>query len=59
MARSPSSPLADTAAPERADLHPEAGLQDLKAEQALAWIGMGLMRKLMAEGDANSWLWAG
>jgi len=59
MARSPSSPLADSSAAETKDLHPEAGLQDLKAEQALAWIGMGLMRKLIAEGDANSWLWAG
>lgn len=59
MARSPSSPLVDTSAPDRAEPHPEARLQDLKAEQALAWIGMGLMRKLMAEGDANSWMWAG
>lgn len=59
MARSPSSPLADASAPDHGDLHPEARLQDMKAEQALAWIGMGLMRKVMAEADANSWMWAG
>lgn len=32
-------------------------LQGLKADQALALIGMGLMRKLAAEGDSLPWLW--
>jgi len=33
-------------------------VQDLKAEQALALIGMGLMRKLAAE-QSQSWMWNG
>jgi hypothetical protein len=32
-------------------------VQGLKPEQALALIGMGLMRKLAAEGDSTPWLW--
>jgi hypothetical protein len=31
----------------------------MNAEQALALIGMGLVRKLMAEGDGGSWQWMG
>jgi len=59
MARTPSTPLADSAAPDAADLPSETRVQDMTAEQTLAWIGMGLMRKLMAEGDTSSWMWTG
>jgi hypothetical protein len=34
-------------------------IQGLKPEQALALIGMGLMRKLSEEGDSLPWLWSG
>ena len=59
MARTPTSPFADTASPEAADLQTDAVKQDLNPEQALAWIGMGLMRKLVADGEASSWMWSG
>jgi hypothetical protein len=57
MARTPSTaqPTGSTAA---ADGFSAGHVQDLKAEQALALIGMGLMRKLAAE-DALPWLWNG
>ncbi|MEB3317579.1 MAG: hypothetical protein VKO39_05500 [Cyanobacteriota bacterium] len=58
MARTPSTPLADHFSPEGADLPPETRVQDMSAEQTLAWIGMGLMRKLMAAGESSSWMWA-
>lgn len=35
-----------------------AGGQGLQADQALALIGLGLMRKLAAEGDGSPWLWS-
>lgn len=59
MARTPSTPLADSASPEAADLPSEHRVQEMNAEQALAWIGMGLMRKVMADGDSSPWMWAG
>lgn len=37
----------------------QGAFQGLKAEQALALIGMGLMRKLTAEGESFPWLWNG
>lgn len=57
MARTPSRPLRDATSSGSAqeDLDRVASL---KPEQALALIGMGLMRKLAAEGDATNWLWS-
>jgi hypothetical protein len=56
MARSPSTQQTDHstgALPEQ-----EHGfMEDLKPEQALALIGMGLMRKLSENGDSLPWLW--
>ncbi|MBM5816621.1 MAG: hypothetical protein VKO26_09130 [Cyanobacteriota bacterium] len=59
MARTPSTPLADPSSPQAAGLPAEPQLQDMNAEQALAFIGLGLMRKLMAEGETSPWLWTG
>jgi hypothetical protein len=59
MARSSSTPLAETSTPPAADHATESRVQDMNAEQALALIGMGLVRKLMAEGQDGSWLWMG
>jgi hypothetical protein len=59
MARPSSTPLADSGAVDSAEVSHGATVQDLKADQALALIGMGLMRKLMAEGDASGWMWNG
>jgi len=57
MARTPSTPLADPSSPEAASLPTEPQTADLNAEQTLAYIGMGLMRKLMAEGEWSPWMW--
>ncbi|MEB3333821.1 MAG: hypothetical protein VKP70_02430 [Cyanobacteriota bacterium] len=57
MARPSSTPLADTAT-DGAQVSQGTAVQDLKADQALALIGMGLMRKLMAEGEASGWMWS-
>jgi hypothetical protein len=59
MARTPSTPLADTSTAGGTERTEESRLQEMNAEQALAFIGMGLMRKLMAEGEASPWTWAG
>jgi hypothetical protein len=59
MARSSSTPLAETATPSGAERTTESRVQDMNAEQALALIGMGLVRKLMAEGEGGAWLWMG
>lgn len=59
MARPTSTPLADSAAADGTEVSHGATVPDLKADQALALIGMGLMRKLMAEGDASGWMWSG
>ena len=56
MARTPSPRRADGTAADVQDVD-AAGVQGLKPEQALALIGMGLMRKLAAEGDAP-WMWS-
>lgn len=58
MARSPSAPRTD----HTTSTHPEQDqdvMEGLKPEQALALIGMGLMRKLSQDGDALPWLWTG
>ena len=58
MAPSPSTQRADAST----EALPEQGQepsQGLKPEQALALIGMGLMRKLAEEGDSLPWLWNG
>ncbi|MEB3260909.1 MAG: hypothetical protein VKP63_09820 [Cyanobacteriota bacterium] len=57
MARTPSTPLADPSAPDAAGPPHEPPTQEMNAEQALAFIGLGLMRKLMAEGELSPWLW--
>lgn len=57
MARTPSAQRPAGTAAETPELEP--GLQSLKAEQALALIGMGLMRKLAEEGDSLPWRWNG
>ncbi len=57
MARTPSTPLADPSAPEAPGRPGDARTQEIQAEQALAFIGLGLMRKLLAEGEASPWLW--
>lgn len=58
MARSPSRQHTD--GPSAALPEQEQGfMQGLKPEQALAFIGMGLMRKLAEEGDSLPWLWSG
>ncbi|MFN9685913.1 MAG: hypothetical protein ACK583_11740 [Cyanobacteriota bacterium] len=57
MARTPSPRRADGTAAEMQDVA-AADVQGLKPEQALALIGMGLMRKLAAEGDGAPWLWS-
>ncbi|MEB3302529.1 MAG: hypothetical protein VKN56_11230 [Cyanobacteriota bacterium] len=57
MARTPSPRRADASAADLQDLD-AAGVQGLKPEQALALIGMGLMRKLAAEGDGAPWMWS-
>jgi len=57
MARTPSTPLADPSTPESSGRPGEARSQDIQAEQALAFIGLGLMRKLLAEGETSPWLW--
>jgi hypothetical protein len=57
MARSPSSQQTDHptgALPEQ----DQGFMEGLKPEQALALIGMGLMRKLSEEGDSLPWLWS-
>jgi hypothetical protein len=59
MARSSSTPLAETSTPPAPERPADSRVQDMNAEQALALIGMGLMRKLMAEGDGGAWLWMG
>lgn len=59
MARTPSSPLAEGPPGEGSELHQEKRGPDLQAEQALAWIGLGLMRKMAAEGDLTPWVWSG
>jgi hypothetical protein len=57
MARSPSTPQTDQ--PTGALPEQEQGfMEGLKPEQALALIGMGLMRKLSEEGDSLPWLWS-
>jgi hypothetical protein len=58
MARSPSAQRTD--GPNEALPELDQGfIHGLKAEQALALIGMGLMRKLSEEGDSLPWLWNG
>ena len=58
MARSPS--VQSTNGPDAALPDQDHGfIQGLKPEQALALIGMGLMRKLSEEGDSLPWLWSG
>ncbi|MFM1798618.1 MAG: hypothetical protein RLZZ117_896 [Cyanobacteriota bacterium] len=59
MARTPSTPLAEPSSPEGATLPSDPRTPDMNAEQALAFIGLGLMRKLVAEGDTSPWMWAG
>lgn len=58
MARTPSRQHAEGPSAGLPELD-QGGIQGLKAEQALALIGMGLMRKLAAEGDSAPWLWTG
>ena len=58
MARSPSAQRTDTPNGPLPELD-QGFMQGLKAEQALALIGMGLMRKLSEEGDSLPWLWNG
>ncbi|MFN7677977.1 MAG: hypothetical protein ACK5QW_05190 [Cyanobacteriota bacterium] len=36
-----------------------AGWADIKAEQALALIGMGLLRQLAGDGEGAAWRWSG
>lgn len=55
MARTPSPQRADATTAGLPDLD-QGSVQGLKPEQALALIGIGLMRKLAAEGDAVPWL---
>lgn len=57
MARTATPPLADRSTPESGEFPSEGRVRDWPAEQALAWIGVGLMRKLLAEGDASAWTW--
>lgn len=57
MARTPSSPRVDGSSSGLPELELNT-MEGLKAEQALALIGLGLMRKLAAEGDAP-WQWSG
>ena len=57
MARTPSTQRA-TATPKETPELDHGSVQDLKAEQALALIGMGLMRKLAAE-NSLPWMWNG
>lgn len=57
MARTPSAQRANVSTTGASELD-LGGLQDLKAEQALALIGMGLMRKLTAD-HALPWMWNG
>jgi len=57
MARTPSAQRA-TPSPTGTPELDQGGVQDLKAEQALALIGMGLMRKLAAE-QSQPWMWNG
>lgn len=59
MAPSSSPPLAETSTPPGAERTAESQVQDMNAEQALALIGMGLVRKMMTEGDGGAWLWMG
>jgi hypothetical protein len=59
MARTPTTPLAESSSSEAADLPAEPRVQEMNAEQALAWIGMGLMRKVLADGDSSAWMWGG
>jgi hypothetical protein len=58
MARTPSSqrPAASPATDPEVE---QASVQGLKPEQALALIGMGLMRKLASEGESIPWSWTG
>jgi hypothetical protein len=58
MARTPSPSLADRSPAEEAQRPAEPAPRDLQADQALALIGLGLMRKLAVEGDVSSWIWA-
>lgn len=56
MARTPSSQRGEsssTGSPELDQGYP----QGLKAEQALALIGMGLLRKMAADGENFPWAW--
>jgi hypothetical protein len=57
MARTPSAQRANPSPTGTPELDQTSG-QDLKAEQALALIGMGLMRKL-AEENSLPWMWNG
>ena len=59
MARTPSTPLAEGSSSEAADLPAEPRVQEMNAEQALAWIGMGLMRNVLVNGDSRAWMWGG
>lgn len=58
MARSPSAQRTDHTAGTLPE-HDQPVMEGLKPEQALALIGMGLMRKLSQDGDSFPWLWAG
>jgi len=55
MARTPSAQRA-TPSPTGTPELEQGSVQDLKAEQALALIGIGLMRKLAAE-NSLAWMW--
>ncbi|MEB3325188.1 MAG: hypothetical protein VKM17_07600 [Cyanobacteriota bacterium] len=57
MARTPSAQRA-TPSPTGTPELEQGSVQDLKAEQALALIGIGLMRKLAAE-NSLAWMWNG
>lgn len=56
MARTPSSPTSNGSTAGSPEFE-QGAMHGLKAEQALALIGMGLMRKLAAEGDSLPWQW--
>ena len=58
MARTPSSHRADGSTTDGPEVNP-GGMQGLKPDQALALIGLGLMRQLAADGHSAPWLWTG